>query len=239
MVPKGVLDQSVFERMETDDDGTSADLQAIGEYLGKNGLQMIELLIDGNSQCLKDSCGRVDFGMVTAGGSDRLRDGVDKIGRSPYGTSKTAFDNCPGDGAVGALFAIAEEDFCKLRFAKRCQEVRGGASLCRIKPHVERPRRLKAEAPSNVGQLVGRQSQIEQDAIDLRDSEFVENFRQLGITGLFQDAARVGQNFGRPGKHLWVTIQTDKFSRGTEVIEEDRAMTAGSDRPINNVLPRL
>jgi hypothetical protein len=97
---------------------------------------------------------------------------------------------------------------------------------------------LKAESAFRVGQLVGREPQIEQDSIDAVDSKLVEDFRQLGITGLLQDAARIGQYRACSREHQWIAIETDQFSVGTELFEDETAMTAGSDRAVNHGQPR-
>jgi hypothetical protein len=97
---------------------------------------------------------------------------------------------------------------------------------------------LEAESAFRVGQLVGRKPQVEQDSIGATDSKLVEDFRQLGITGLLQDAARIGQHLACPRKHQWIAIKTDQFSVGTELFEDETAMTTGSDRAVDHDQPR-
>lgn len=59
MVPKGVLDQSIFEGMKGDDDRPPSGVQSFGQRGGKGSLEVIELLVDGNPQRLKDPGGGV------------------------------------------------------------------------------------------------------------------------------------------------------------------------------------
>jgi hypothetical protein len=61
LIPKGVFDYSVFEGMETDDHRASAGLQPVGQRAGQKPLKVLELLVDRNSQGLKDTRGRVNF----------------------------------------------------------------------------------------------------------------------------------------------------------------------------------
>lgn len=82
--------------------------------------------------------------------------------------------------------------------------------------------------------MIGRKPEIEQDAVDPFDAELIQDFRQLVITGLFQDATRIIQDHGCPSEHHGVAIKSDQFSGGTEVFEEDAAVTAGSDRAIHH-----
>ncbi len=97
---------------------------------------------------------------------------------------------------------------------------------------------MEAESAFQVGQLVGRKSQVEQNSIDAVDSKLVEDFRQLGIIGLLQDAARIGQDRGCPREHQRIAIKTDQFSVGTELFEDETAMTAGSERSVDHDQPR-
>jgi len=87
--------------------------------------------------------------------------------------------------------------------------------------------------------LIGGETQVEQNAVDARDSELIQDLWQLRITGLPQDAARVGKTLGRPGEHQGIAIKSDEFSGGTEVFEEDATMASGSDRPVNDDQPWL
>jgi hypothetical protein len=107
-----------------------------------------------------------------------------------------------------------------------------------IETHVQRRGPLEAESAFRIGQLVGRKSQVEQNSIDAADSKFVEDFGQLGITGLLQDAPRIGQYRACPREHQRITIETNQFSVGTELFEDETAMTAGSDRSVDHDQPR-
>ena len=107
-----------------------------------------------------------------------------------------------------------------------------------VEPHVERDAAretaLDAEAAGRIGQLIGRKAQVEQHAVDAADSEGVEDLGQLCITGLSQGHARVGKNAGGPRQHRRIAIQSDQFSVGSELFEDELAMTAAADRAVDH-----
>jgi hypothetical protein len=175
--------------MEADDDRAPAGAEPLGQGACEKPLEVLEFVVDGNSQRLEDACGRVNF--VTAFRA-RLRsgDGVHQLGCCPFAVLGSPRHDRTGDRSACSLFAEALENVGQLRFAERGQEIRGGWPLGQVKPHIERPAAflnsaLNAEAARRVGQLVGRESEVQQDAIDPADSEGIEDLGQFRITGLF------------------------------------------------------
>ena len=97
MIPKGVLDQSIFKRMESDDDRPPIGVQSFRKEVGEEGLEVFELMVDGNSQGLKDAgCGMFLALPGTAAGMGSC-DGFDQIGGSSNRTARAAIDDRPGD----------------------------------------------------------------------------------------------------------------------------------------------
>jgi hypothetical protein len=212
--------------------------QSLRKGNGKGGLEVIELVIDGNSQGLKDAGCRMGLRSPACGGRQAESDGFNQIGTRPQRVASAAFDDGFCDRSAGGLFAVAEQEVRQVIFVDRGEQVGGRFSLRRVETHVERTGRLEAESPFTIGQLIGSKSQIEQDPIDAVDAKLVEDFGQLGITGLLQDNARIGQRGGRPCEHLRIAIQTDQFSVGTELFEDEATVTAGSDGAVNHDQPR-
>jgi hypothetical protein len=161
-------------------------------------------------------------------------DGFNKFGRCFDGFMLAANNNRMRDRAAGRLFTVAEKQVRQFCLVARGEEIGCRPSQRRVKPHVERTVSLEAEAPAAIGQLIGRKPKVEQHAVDPLDAELIQDFRQLGIAGLFQDATRIVQDLGRLGEHHRVAIESDQFSGGTEVFEENAAVTAGSDRAIHH-----
>jgi hypothetical protein len=102
--------------------------------------------------------------------------GVDQIGRRPVTEVGPAGDDGTRDRAAGRLFAESLEEVDQLGFVESCQEIRGRRPFCGVKAHVERPPALNAETASRVCQLIGRESEVEQDTVDPFNSQRIEDF---------------------------------------------------------------
>jgi hypothetical protein len=224
--------------MKTEDHRASAGFHPVGQRDGEELVEVFELVVDGDPQGLKDTCGWVNF--MTA--FPRMRQSVgndgDQIADRPLRQFVSPRDDGPGDGPAGALFSGPLKEVGQLVFVERCQEIGSGWACRRVETHVERSiaseAALDAETARRVGQLVGRKPQIKQHAVDAADSERVEDLRQLCITGLFQSRARVGEDVGGPRKHRRIAIQSDQFSVVSELFEDEFAMTAAADRAIHH-----
>jgi hypothetical protein len=183
LVPKSVFDQSIFEGMKTDDHRAAARLQPVGQRCGEEFLEVFQLVIDGNPQGLKDTSGWVsgDRSGVMPLGTAGLRGGNsrDKIGGRPMRDIRATRDDGSSNRPAGPLFAKTLEQLGQFAFVERSQQFRCGWPSGRIESHIERRAArlallnaaLDAEPAQRVGQLVGRQSQVEQQAVDLGDSE--------------------------------------------------------------------
>jgi len=225
--------------MERNDDRSSSGAQSFGKRGGKGGLEVIELLVNGNPQRLKNAGGGVRLITLAAAAGKRFGHSFDQFSRCPHGPAGAAADNRAGNRPAGRLFAVAKQEVRQLGFLECGEEFRGRLTLCRVETHVEQTGRLKAKTATGIGQLIGGKPQVEQNAVDPRDSELIQDLWQLRITGLPQGAARVGKTLGRPGEHQGIAIKSDEFSGGTEVFEEDAAVAAGSDRPVDDDQPWL
>ena len=166
--------------METDDDRPAARLEPVDKRASEELLQVLQFVVDGNSQGLKHACGRVNVGVTLLPAPRRSGDDADEIGSGPVGEFRTSCDDRASNRSAGALFPEPLKKAGQLGFAERGQQIGRRWAFCRIEAHVERlaARRdpgasaaLNSEAPRCVGQLVGREPEVEQDAIDLADSE--------------------------------------------------------------------
>jgi hypothetical protein len=234
MVPKGVFDQSIFEGMECDDECPPVGVQSVGQDSGEKGLQVFKLAVDGDSQGLKNACGRMGFGPPSAAGVKGLVDGFDQFDRCFDGLLVAAKHNRVSDRSAGRFFAEPEKQVRQFSLVEGREELGRRRSLRRIESHVEGTVGLKAEAAAAVCQLIGRKPKVEQNAVDPFDAELIQDFGQLDIAGLFQDATRIVQDLGRLSEHHRVAIESDQFSGRTEVFEEEATVTAGSNRAIHH-----
>jgi hypothetical protein len=183
LIPKSVFDNSVFEGMKTDDHRASADLQPVGQRDREELLEVLELVVDGNSQGLKDTRGRVNLVMSLWAARKALGDRGDEIGGRPLREFGPPRDDCPGNCSARAFFSESLKKVGQFSLAERRQKIGRGLSCRGVKPHVEEPAALAAtlsstldaETPRRVGQLIGGKSQVEQHAVDPTDSERLED----------------------------------------------------------------
>jgi hypothetical protein len=234
VVPKGILDQPVFEGMERDDRGAPAGLQSVGKRRGECLAEMVELLVDGNPQRLEDSRGGMGLESMPSAAGQRIGNRIDEIRGRLHGFLSAMRDDCPCDGAAVTFFPEPEEKGRQLGFVESRQQRACGNALRPIEAHVERPVALKAEAPTVVGKLVGRQSQIEKHAIDFLDPQLVQDFGQLSIAGMLERTPRVREVIRRPLEHHGIAVKTDQFAGWPHPVEEDTAVSPRADSAIDD-----
>ncbi len=177
MIPKSVFDHSVFEGMKTDDHRASAGLQPVEQRDGQELLEVLELVVDGNSQGLKDTRGRVDLVASHCAARQALSNGGDEIGGRPLRKFELPRHDCPGNRSARAFFPKSLKEVGQFSRAERRQKIGRTRSRGGIKSHVERPAALTfnptldSETPRRVGQLIGGKSQVKQHAVDPADSK--------------------------------------------------------------------
>jgi hypothetical protein len=124
---------------------------------------VLELVVDRNSQSLKNTRSRVDFVTTLWAARQALGDDGDEIGGRPLREFGPPSDDCPGNCSARAFFPKSLKKVGQFSFTERRQKI--GRSLpCRgVKPHVEESAALGAslsatldsESPRGVGQLIG------------------------------------------------------------------------------------
>jgi len=162
LIPKSVFDYSVFEGMETDDYRASAGLQSVGQRAGQEPLKVLELLVDRNSQGLKNTRGRVNLVASLWAARQALGDRGHEISGPPLREFGSPHDNCTGNRSARAFFPESLKQVRQFGLAELCEQIGRGRPLRKIKSHVERPPALHAtlhstldsESPRRVGQLI-------------------------------------------------------------------------------------
>lgn len=164
--------------METDDGGDTAGLETLVEHAPQRGFELFEFVIDGDAQCLKDlSCRMTASRIAPASIRRAVADRVGQIECGPNRVCGTPFDDISSDAATVSFLAEAFQKFAEFAFVEPGDKISRGLSLRRVEPQVKRPIRRKAESSGTIGELIGRQTQIEQDAIDGHDLQTGEHLR--------------------------------------------------------------
>ena len=77
-----------------------------------------------------------------------------------------SLDDAAGDPAAESLFAVVVNDVGEVLLAEPCEQPPRRFAVVGVEPQVELAVGLIAEAAVGVGQLVARQAEVEQDAVD-------------------------------------------------------------------------
>ncbi len=171
--------------MEGDDDQAPAVAQDLDGLL-QGGGQGAQLVVDGDAQGLEGAGGRVDAAAGAADGpghhGGQLRRRGDRAGG----------DDGAGDAPAGRLLAEPPDDVGEVCFAVGVDYFVGGEGLAVVEAHVQGRLHLEAEAALLVGELVGGQAQVEQDAVDGHEVRLLADGRQVAEVGL-DEQGRVGE----------------------------------------------
>src|SRR5690606_9709132 len=143
------LDDPVFERMKADRAEAAARRQHL-ERTCEPRLDLRELVIDMNAQCLKGARCRVLAGLASRNG---VRDDLGETARRRDRGCEACGDDRARDALREALLAVIANDARELAFRRACDELRRSHSRARIHPHVERTVLYEAEAARGVVEL--------------------------------------------------------------------------------------
>jgi hypothetical protein len=122
---------------------------------------VLELLVDRNSQGLKNTRGRVNFVASLWAARRALGDRDHEIGDRPLREFGSTRDNCTGNRSARAFFPESLKQIGQLGLSERRQQIGHSRSGRGIKSHIERVATratlspaLDPESPRRVGQLI-------------------------------------------------------------------------------------
>ena len=222
-----VFDDPVLERVERDHDDPATGTED-AHRRGESLLEVRELVVDSDAKRLEDARRGVD-----AARPPRLHAGYETaeiVGR-PERRFDTATDDRSRDARRLRLLAVLGEDATKVLFSPAVHDVGRRLAKIRIGTHVESSSGTEAEAPFIVGQLDGREPEVEEDAIDRSEAalagQFVQN-REIASSedGAIAEARELsrGDADGRG-----VAIEPEDLSVGRARVEDGRGMAASAD----------
>ena len=195
---------------------------------------MLQLAIDRDPQRLKHPRGRVFASFVTNRRGQRRVDRIDQIGSRANRRRRSLPHDLFGNRSTEPLLAVLVKDVCQFLGRRTHQQLGGRFALSHIEPHIERPRRAEPEAALAIRQLIRRQPQVDDDAIDRWETQLVENFRQVAITGVTQVTPFARNNCRRVLQHQRVTVETNQGSRRLNAFQNFSAVPTSADCAIND-----
>ena len=231
--------------MKTDDDDNAPGFETVIQDRSQRGFELFELVIDRDPQGLKDARGGMTFPRQLRPACHRLlaraasRHCLGQVAGSPNRLSRSPFDEIPGHPAGFGFFSELLEDVAEFLFAKAHDQVGGRFALSRVEPQIERAVGREAEAPGAIGQLVGRQPQVEQNAIDRGDVDVRQDPGEISITGLMEVAGKARELKGRNFQHPGVPVKTDQRPLRPDPPQNLATVAGRADRAIDHDEPRL
>ena len=108
----------------------------------------------------------------------------------------------------------------------------------RMKPHIQRSARIKSKASITIGQLVRRQPQIQQYAINPVPSKPAENFSRLEIAAACKQAVVARQLFPGKPQHHRVTVHPNQPPCRPDGLQDQAAVTSGTHSSVQHCQPR-
>jgi hypothetical protein len=138
--------------METDNDDNSPRTETVVEHACNRRFKLLQFLIDGHAQCLKDARGRMAPRRFAAPPESRPESRpvsrlrwrsapADCVGQIAGGANRlagTTFDDIPGDSATVRFFPVPLEDLRQRRFIEPRDELCSRFSPPRVESQIER-----------------------------------------------------------------------------------------------------
>jgi hypothetical protein len=225
--------------MKRNDDRSPFRPQGRWYHVVQRILQMAQFVVDGDSQRLKDSRGRLPSCLSLIAAGNRLAHRLNQIPGRSNGPTTPPNDQLTSNSPTETFLSILRENICQFCFGFVLDQFPGRLAFGRVEPEIERPAGFEAETPLAVGQLIGRQPEIQQDSIDLLYSQLFEDIGKLVVAGMPQETVRaLHDRRGKP-KHHRITIQPDQCSLRPDLFQDCSTVTTRSDRPVDDDLSRL
>src|SRR6266542_6973668 len=171
------LDDPVLERVVGDDDEAPAGSQQV-HRAGETALDRFELAVDRDPERLEDARRRMDPAPGAAG-----RDALHERRKTPPGQRAWVValgDDRARDPPREWLLAVASEDRAELVRVQRGEELARGDPTGCVEAHIERGVRAEAEAARRVGQLVARETEVEEDPVGGREARRRDDLGDVG-----------------------------------------------------------
>jgi len=215
---------------------------AVGGKPCRNSLESdpkaLELLVDGDAERLKRSRGGVDTGRrvlswdrrghnprEVTGGSDRLL--------------PSDVCNPPSDSPGKPLFAKFFDQVSECLGPHAADHPPGRFAFGGVKPKIERSVGIKREAAGVVGELIARETDIEEHTIDLVDGERVEHLGDVPKIGLGESDRFSSKLLGPTGDGERIAIDRDDEAVGAYGVGEESGVPAAPECAIDHPHPRL
>ena len=225
-----LFDDPILERLERDHDDPSTRAEnAHGRR--ESVLEVRELVVDRDAESLEDARRGID-----AARPPRLHAGDETA--EIVGSSERRFDAATDDRSRDArrlrLLAVLGEDASKVLLSPGVHDVGRRLAKIRIGTHVQRSCGPEAEATVFIGKLDGRESEVEEDAVERNEAvlagQVVEN-REV--------AANEDRAIAEPcevsrgdGERCGIAIKSEEPAARRACVKDGGGVPTSTDRPV-------
>jgi hypothetical protein len=219
-----VFNETIFQRVEGDDDSDAPGEEDPGEHCGQHGFNVLQFLVHSNSEGLKDASGSGASGVGAKWPGD-FADAGHEICGGLYGfADSAAVGDVGSDSRCSGFFAPSAKDGFQLFCGGIQQESSSWAAFGGIETHIEHTTGIETETAFVIGKLIGREPEIKQNAVDCWDIEFLEHLRGGGVTGVHKLYTGVIESGFGVSEHEGIAVKTDQSPCGPELSENECAV---------------
>ena len=229
-----LLRDAVLQRVEGDDRDAPARLQVMHRR-AERLLEDAELVVDLDADGLEDALRRMAAGRLAHRLRHRLADDVDELARPLDGLYGALPDDELRDAAPPALLAVIVEDAVELLLAVRLDDIVRRELRLRIHAHVERRIVHIREAALRRVDLVRRDTEVKDDAVDercpLRLEDLLE-MREIAVHDV-DVALDVLEALFRRRDGLLILIDADNAALRREQFRDAMGMASASQSTVD------
>jgi hypothetical protein len=225
-----LLGDPVLERMKRCDRKAAARPQH-GHGCDQTLLKVRELVVDRDPQRLEHTRRGID-----AARSLRFHaedDAAEVIGGEERLARTPAHDG-GGDATGLGLLAVAREDVAQVFLLPAVHDVGRRSFEPRVRAHVQGSCRAEAEATRRIGELNGREAEIEKDTVDLVEAAFAGHDVEKREVALCEYGAlsEPGKDAPRLCERCGIDIETEEAAGRRGAVEDRFGMSSPTDRAI-------
>src|SRR4051794_33303727 len=232
------LHPAILEGVEGDAGDPAARAQEVPRAR-ERGVELVELLVDGDSQRLEDALGRVAGGEAHGRGHGG-GDGLDELARGPEGPGAAhAPDDRPRDGRRVALLPERAEEAGEAALVPLVDDLGGGEFVVGVHAHVQRGVEGVGEPPLPRVDLHGGHAEVEVHEVGLDPllGQQLEPVREGGADEAHLARDLVGE-LEEAVAGDGVAVDRDERPRRPEPLGDEPGVAAGAEGAVHDDVPR-
>src|SRR5712692_3437790 len=225
-----LFDDPILERMERDDRDSPAGTHDAHRG-GESTLEVPELVVDRDAESLEDARRGVDAARPPR--LDACHETAEVVGRLERRLD-AATDDRSRDARRLRFLAVLGEDSSKVLLSPAVHDVGRPEPSVRVRTHVQRASRAKAEAPLFVAELDGGESEIQEDAVDRDKAVLAGHVVEKREVRSREDRAISEARELSPshGERRGVAVESEEPPARRARVEDGSGVTASADRSV-------